>query len=87
MRKAYNVKKLQPKKRDVEKSKNLKIATNVRLDVDVVAWLRDEADRLAIPYQTLLNSKLKQCMTQAQEALTQDQVRTIVREEIQKVAV
>lgn len=84
MRKEYNVKKLEPKKRDLEKSKNLKIATNVRLDIDVVAWLKDEADRLAIPYQTLLNSKLKQCMTQAQDALTRDQIRAIVREEIQK---
>ena len=53
-----------------------KVAISVRLDMDVVAWLRQESERTAIPYQTLMNSILKQSMRGHDEKL---------REEIRKV--
>jgi len=86
MRKEYDLKKLKPKKRDVEKSKDLKVAINIRLDAEVVAWLRDEAEKLGLPYQTFLNSKLKQTMSQAQNTLTPEQIRAMIREELEKAS-
>ena len=36
-----------------------KIAVTSRLDADVLSWLREQADKKGIPYQTLMNSILK----------------------------
>ena len=69
------------------KFKGAKIAKTFRIDMDVFLWLRKEAERTGIPYQTLLNSKLRQSMATDQEKIvTADQVRSIVREEIEKKA-
>jgi len=67
MRREYDLKKLTPKKKDLNKFKELKVATNVRIDLEVVAWLREESEKLSIPYQTLLNSKLKQSMMESKK--------------------
>ncbi len=40
-----------------------KIALNIRLDAIIVADIRDEAERLGIPYQTLINSVLHRFVT------------------------
>ncbi|MGE4234125.1 MAG: hypothetical protein AB7F43_12425 [Bacteriovoracia bacterium] len=70
-----------------EKFKGAKIAKTFRIDMDVFVWLRQEAERTGIPYQTLLNAKLRQSMNTDQEkVITEDQVRAIVREEIKKEA-
>jgi uncharacterized protein (DUF4415 family) len=61
-------------------SKSTKVMISVRLDPDVVAWLREEAERTAIPYQTLINSYLKQFMT-GQEQILRDQIRKVLKEE------
>jgi len=85
MRKEYDLKKLKPKARP--NIKDLKVAIHVRLDVHVVAWLREEAEKSGLPYQTFLNFKLRQVMNQsAKESLTADQIRAIVREEIEKAS-
>jgi uncharacterized protein (DUF4415 family) len=44
------------------KFKGAKIVKTFRLDMDVFLWLRQEAERTGIPYQTLLNSKLRESM-------------------------
>jgi uncharacterized protein (DUF4415 family) len=44
--------------------KETKIAMTLRIDGDVVLWFRKEAERTGIPYQTLLNSKLRESMNQ-----------------------
>ncbi len=41
-----------------------KIAMTLRIDGDVILWFRKEAKRTGIPYQTLLNSKLRETMNQ-----------------------
>lgn len=69
MRKEYDLKKLVPKKKDPKKFKDAKVSTNVRIDLDVVAWLREESEKLGIPYQTLMNSKLKQSMKENQTTI------------------
>ena len=87
MKKEYDLKKLKPKPKDPSKFQETKVATNVRLDVDVVAWLREESEKSGIPYQTLLNSKLKRSMMESKnEIVTVDQVRSIVKEELEKLA-
>ena len=40
-----------------------KVAINVRLDAMVVSDLKDEAKRLGLPYQTLINSVLHRFVT------------------------
>ena len=59
MKKEYDLKKLKKRpekvKVDVEATK---IPTSIRLDAIVVADLRTEAERLGIPYQTLISSVL-----------------------------
>jgi uncharacterized protein (DUF4415 family) len=56
----------------------VKISKTVRLDGDIVQWLVGEADRTGIPYQTLMNAKLREAMN------LPDRVRELVREEIKK---
>lgn len=53
-----------------DKFKGAKIAKTFRIDMDVFLWLRSEADRTGIPYQTLLNAKLREAM----QAPTLDQL-------------
>jgi len=56
------------------KFKGAKIVKTFRLDMDVFLWLRREAERTGIPYQTLLNSKLRESMN------LPDRVQTLVEE-------
>lgn len=43
-------------------AKALKSRTTIRLDIDVVAYFQKLADKTGIPYQTLINLYLKDCM-------------------------
>jgi uncharacterized protein (DUF4415 family) len=36
-----------------------KIVITARLDMDVIMWLKQEAEKRGLPYQTLMNSILK----------------------------
>jgi predicted DNA binding CopG/RHH family protein len=38
----------------------LKISVNLRIDADIVSDVKDRAELLGLPYQTLINSVLKQ---------------------------
>ena len=40
-----------------------KVAINIRLDAVVVSDLKDESERMGIPYQTLINSVLHRFVT------------------------
>ncbi len=62
------------------KKENTKVAISVRLDPDVVSWLRSESEKKAIPYQTLLNSILKQEMRGNEDKLRKE-IRKILKEE------
>jgi uncharacterized protein (DUF4415 family) len=56
-----------------EKFKGAKISKTFRIDGDVFLWLRREAERTGIPYQTLLNAKLRESMN------LPDRVETLVQ--------
>jgi len=77
MRKAFNFK---GAKRVGDRFKNMdvKVAVTARLDQDVVAWLRRESEHLGLPYQTFMNSVLKQAMNKDQ--LTETRVKELIQE-------
>jgi uncharacterized protein (DUF4415 family) len=64
MKKEYDLKKMKRVYRAPLDPKTTKIAMSLRIDADVFLWLGKEAHRTGIPYQTLLNSKLREAMTQ-----------------------
>ena len=61
------------------KFKGAKISKTFRIDMDVFEWLRQEADRTGIPYQTLLNAKLRESMG------LPDRVRVLVEEKVEEI--
>ncbi len=48
-----------PQKVSAQTLGETKINVSIRLDEDVLTWLKAEADRQALPYTTLANSLLK----------------------------
>ena len=66
------------------KDKVIKVAVTARLDSDVVSWLRRESEQMGLPYQTFMNSILKQSMKT--KVLTEDRVRELIREENAKAS-
>ena len=63
-----------------------KVSVTARLDMDVLNWLRKESERRGMPYQTLLNSILKEAMTGHRTYNSEEEIRKIVREELSKKA-
>lgn len=63
MKKEYDLKKMKQIRRSALDPKETKVAMTLRIDGDVILWLRQEAERTGIPYQTLLNAKLRESMT------------------------
>ena len=62
------------------KDKDVKISVTSRLDSDVVFWLKSEAEKRGLPYQTFMNSLLKQAMS---GTLTDvETLRKVIREEL-----
>lgn len=59
-----------------------KISVTTRLDADVLSWLRKEAEKKGIPYQTLMNSLLKGLMRGQDNS--EEYIRKIVRDELRK---
>jgi uncharacterized protein (DUF4415 family) len=83
MKKEFNFKKAK-KVGSKFKDAEVKVAVTTRIDPDVVSWLRDESDKKGIPYQTLINSILKQAMNTVSEDA---RIRKIVKEELGKKAI
>ena len=63
MKKEYNLKKM--KKRTPAKTypEASKVAVNIRLDAITVDEIKNEAERMGLPYQTLINSILHRFVT------------------------
>ncbi len=77
----FNFKKAQ-KVGDRFKGKEVKVTVTSRLDPDVVNWLRMESERQGVPYQTIMNSILKQAMSGS--LTTVETLRQVIREELQR---
>lgn len=62
MKKEYNFSKGTVRKKPALNAKETKVQTSVRIDADLFIWLQKESERTHIPYQTLLNKHLRDCM-------------------------
>lgn len=62
---------------------NIKVSVTSRLDPDVVFWLKGQSEEKGIPYQTLMNSILKEAMTGAKN-VDIEIIRKVIREELDK---
>lgn len=60
MRKEYNIKKLNPRKNPY--SKMLKQQITINLNVDVVDYFKEQSANTGVPYQSLINLYLEDCV-------------------------
>jgi len=65
------------------KDSEVKISVTTRIDPDIVFWLRKESEKKGLPYQTLINSLLKQAMHGGSD---DERIRQIVKEEMRRRA-
>ena len=89
MKKQYDLKRLRVTHRGALAKPTTKVQKTVRLDLDVLTWLVKEADRRGLPYQTLLNSTLKEVMLRSQAGPADDLrqlIRSVVRAELKKAS-
>ena len=61
MREEYDIKSLNPRKNPY--AKDLKKTITINLDESIVSYFKRESDSVGIPYQTLINMYLRDCMT------------------------
>lgn len=82
MKKEYDLSKMKRVKRAPfnPKDAKVKVSKTVRFDGDLVQWLVAESERTGIPYQTLMNAKLREAMN------LPDRIRELVREELGKAS-
>lgn len=90
MKKQYDLKRLRVTHRGAVAKPTTKVQKTIRLDLDVLTWLVAEADRRGLPYQTLINSTLKEAMLRAQAGPTDGDlhrlIRSVVRAELKKAS-
>jgi uncharacterized protein (DUF4415 family) len=83
MKKEYDLKKMKVAGRGpVCDPKDAKITKTIRLDGDIVAWLLRESDRRRIPYQTIINTLLKEAMDRSMEDAKKE-LREMIQEEVE----
>jgi uncharacterized protein (DUF4415 family) len=61
MREEYDIKSLNPRKNPY--AKDLKKPITINLDESVVEYFKRESDSVGVPYQTLINMYLRDCVT------------------------
>jgi uncharacterized protein (DUF4415 family) len=86
MKKEYELKKLKRVKSGAVINHAAKVVKTIRLDVDIIGWLVQEAEHRGVKYQTLINSLLREAMQGGGIILTEEKVRAIVREELKRVS-
>jgi uncharacterized protein (DUF4415 family) len=62
MKKEYDFSKGKINKKPLADPKTSRVLTSIRLDGTVFQWFMSESERTGIPYQTLINSYLKQAI-------------------------
>ena len=82
MKKEYDLSKLKKRQHTATNPREakVKVSKTIRLDGDLVQWLVAESDRTGIPYQTLLNAKLRESMN------LPDRVRELVKKELSQAS-
>ncbi len=90
MKKQYDLKRLRVTHRGAVAKSTTKVQKTIRLDLDVLTWLVTEADRRGLPYQTLINSTLKEAMVRSRPGRADDElhrlIRSVVRAELKKAS-
>ena len=61
MRKEYDIKNLNPRKNPY--AKLVKKQVTINLDESIITYFKEKAESTGIPYQTLINLYLKDCVT------------------------
>lgn len=61
MREEYDINSLNPRQNPYAKS--LKKPITINLDENIVSYFKNEANTVGVPYQTLINMYLRDCMT------------------------
>ncbi len=62
MKKDYDFSKGKVNKKPLADPKKSRVLTSIRLEGTVFQWFMAEAERTGVPYQTLINSYLKQAI-------------------------
>jgi uncharacterized protein (DUF4415 family) len=62
MKKEYDFSKGKVNKKPLADPKTTRVLTSIRLDGAVFQWFMAESEKTGIPYQTLINSYLKQAI-------------------------
>lgn len=62
MKKEYDFSKGKVNKKPLADPKATRVLTSIRLDGTVFQWFMAESERTGVPYQTLINSYLKQAI-------------------------
>ena len=62
MREEYDIKNLNPRKNPYVKA--VKRSITINLDENVVSYFKKESEIVGVPYQTLINLYLRDCMAQ-----------------------
>ena len=65
MRQEYDITNLNPRKNPY--SNRVKKQITINLDGDVIAYFKTQSERSGIPYQTLINLYLSDCVTSKRE--------------------
>ena len=61
MREEYHIKNLNPRKNPY--TKLVKKQVTINLDENIIIYFKDKSESTGIPYQTLINLYLKDCVT------------------------
>lgn len=61
MREEYDIKNLNPRKNPY--TKLVKKQVTINLDENIIIYFKDKSESTGIPYQTLINLYLKDCVT------------------------
>ena len=61
MRDEYDIKNLNPRVNPYAKS--LKKTITINIDENVINYFKEESNNVGVPYQTLINMYLRDCMT------------------------
>lgn len=65
MRKEYDIKKLNPRKNPY--SNRVKKQITINLDEEIVDYFKEQSENYGIPYQTLINLYLSDCVASKRE--------------------
>ncbi len=84
MRKHYDLSKVKIRHRGpLVDPKQAKVTKTIKLDLDIIGWLLKESEKRRVPYQTLINSLLKEAMDQS-SVNPSEEIRKLIQEELKK---